>query len=165
MRRTSQPSPAQLASLTGLGGLLAASSLFVISNPWTPAHHRSPHFLLFLLLATGLLVAGGVIAYRSASALELGIVNERWAEPEIESLRDLLRSDSVLTLSLLLLLGFIVFAVILPHHRSAGWSLNVVLLTLNFLRLHIPAKPSPPSDSTWGNLSPIRSDHWGHPSD
>jgi hypothetical protein len=161
MRRSFQPSPAQLAALCCLGGVIAASSFLALSNPWTPPHQRPQHFLGLLILQVSLILIGSVIAHRSASSLELGIAAERWPEKEIDALRALLRSRNSTILTFVLLIGFIVLAFHAGRLRPAGWSLNVLLLTLNFLRAHIPSKPRPVGESKWANLSPLRSEHWG----
>jgi hypothetical protein len=164
MRRTSQLSPGQLAALTGLGGLLAASSFFALYDPLAPPHHHPSHFLARLLLFISFLVLGGTVAYRSATTLELGIVSQRWPEPQIDSLRTLLQSRNVFALTILLLIGFIAVVVLSTRFNSVAWTFNALLLTLNFLRSHVPSKPRPIQESLWSNLAPINSDHWGHPS-
>jgi hypothetical protein len=163
MRRSSQLSAAQLAALCGLGGVIAASSFFVLFNPWTVPHHRPPHFTPLLILWLILILIGGVIAFRSASSLESGIANERWPEAEIDSLRTLNRSRTANVITFALLIGFVALAFPSARFRPLGWSLLLLLQTLNFLRAHIPPKPTPPRDSPWTNLSPIRSEHWGQP--
>jgi hypothetical protein len=161
MRRSSQLSAVQLAALSGLGGVIAASSFFTLSNPWIPPHHRPPHFVALFILQLVLLLAGGFIAFRSATSLESGIANERWPEAEIDSLRKISRSSIANIITFALIIGFILLAIVLPRFRPAGWSLYILLITLNFLRAQIRPKPGPAPESKWAHLSPIRSEHWG----
>jgi hypothetical protein len=161
MRRSLNLSAAQLAALSGLGGIVAASSFFATFNPWTLPHHRPPHFTALFTLQLVALLAGGFIAFRSATSLESGIANERWPEAEIDSLRKMSRSSIANIISFALITGFILLGIVLPRFRPAGWSLYVLLITLNFLRSHIRPKPGPAPESKWAHLSPIRSEHWG----
>jgi hypothetical protein len=163
MKRSSQPSAAQLAALSCLGGIIAAGSFFALFNPWTPPHHRPPHFAALLALQLILLLAGGIIAFRSANSLESGIANERWPEAEIDRLRALSQSTIANIITFALFIGFILLAVVFPRFRPAGWSLYVLSLTFNFLRSQIRRKSGPAGGPKWANLSPLRSDHWGHP--
>jgi hypothetical protein len=160
MRRSSQLSAVQLAALSGLGGVIAASSFFALFNPWIPPHHRPPHFAALFTLQLVLLLAGSFIAYRSAISLESGIANERWPEVEIDSLREMSRSSIANIITFALIIGFILLGV-LPRFRPAGWSLYFLLMTLNFLRSKLGRKPGPAPESNWAHLSPIRSEHWG----
>ncbi len=134
MRRSPQLSAAQLAALSVLGGLIAACSFFATFNPWTLPRHTSPHFTALLTLQLVLLLAGGLIAFRSATSLESGIA---------------------------LFIGFVLLVIIIPRFRPAGWSLYLLMLTFNFLRSNIRRKAGPAPESKWINLSPIRSEHWG----
>jgi ABC-type transporter Mla maintaining outer membrane lipid asymmetry permease subunit MlaE len=161
MRRSSQLSAAQLAALSGLGGVIAAGSFFATFNPWTLPHHTPPHFTALFALQIVLLLAGGVIAFRSATSLESGIANQRWPEAEIDSLRTLSQSPIANILSVALLIGFVLLAIIFPRFRPAGWSLYLLMLTFNFLRSNIRRKPGLAPESKWAHLSPIRSEHWG----
>jgi hypothetical protein len=163
MRRSFQPSAAQLAALSVLGGLIAAGSFFATFNSWTLPHHRPAHFTALFALQLLLLLAGGLIAFRSANSLESGIANERWPEAEIDRLRALSQSTIANIITFALFIGFILVAVVFPRFRPAGWSLYVLSLTLNFLRSHIRPKPGPAPESKWAHLSPIRSEHWGQP--
>ena len=161
MRRSSQLSAVQLAALSGLGGIIAASSFFALFNPWIPPHHRPPYFAGLFTLQLVLLLAGGFIAFRSATSLESGIANERWPEAEIDRLRAISRSRIANIISFALITGFVLLAIIFPRFRPAGWSLYLLLITLNFLRSKLGRKPGPAGESKWANLSPIRSEHWG----
>ena len=161
MRRSFQPSAAQLAALSVLGGVIAAGSFFVLSNPWIAPHHTPLHFTALVILQLFLLIAGGLIAFRAATSLESGIANERWPEAEVDSLRKISRSSLANIISFALIIGFVLLAIVFSRFRPAGWSLYVLLLTLNFLRSQLRRKPGTASESKWANLSPIRSEHWG----
>jgi hypothetical protein len=161
MRRSSQLSAAQLAALSGLGGIIAAGSFFATFNPWAIPHHRPPHFTALFALQLVLLLAGGFIAFRSANSLESGIANQRWPEAEIDRLRALSQSTIANIITFALFIGFILLAVVFPRFRPAGWSLYLLSLTFNFLRSQIRRKPGPAPESKWAHLSPIRSEHWG----
>lgn len=161
MKRSFNPSAAQLAALSGFGGLIAAGSFFATFNPWTLPHHTPPHFTALLALQLVMLLAGGLIAFRSATSLESGIANERWPEAEIDALRALSRSRTANALTFVLFIGFTTLAFPSARFRALAYSLLFLLQTLNFLRSHIPSKPSPPSESKWAHLAPINSDHWG----
>jgi hypothetical protein len=161
MRRSSQLSATQLAALSVLGGLLAAGSFFATFNPWILPHHTPLHFTALLALQIVVLLAGGFLSFRSATSLESGIANERWPEAQIDSLRAISRSPITNNLTFALIAGFVVLAIIFPRFRPAGWSLYVLLITLNFLRSKLTRKPGPAGDPKWANLSPLRSDHWG----
>jgi hypothetical protein len=162
MRRSSQLSAAQVAALSVLGGLIAASSFFVTFDPWAPHHHLS-HFTALLSLQLFLLVAGGLIAFLSATSLESGIANQRWPEAEIDSLRALSKSTIANIISFALIVGFVLLAIIFHQFSPAGWSLYFLVITLNFLRAKLARKPGTAPESKWANLSPIRSEHWGQP--
>jgi len=161
MRRSSQLSAAQLAALSGLGGLIAAGSFFATFNFWTPPHHTPPHFTARFILQLSLLLTGGFIAFRAANSLESGIANQRWPEAEIDSLRKMSQSTIANIITFALFIGFILLAIVLPRFRPAGWSLYLFSVTFNFLRSQIRRKPGPAPESKWANLSPIRSEHWG----
>ena len=120
MRRSPQLSAAQLAALSVLGGLIAACSFFATFNPWTLPRHTSPHFTALLTLQLVLLLAGGLIAFRSATSLESGIANQRWPEAEIDSLRALSQSPIANVLSIALFIGFVLLVIIFPRFRPAG---------------------------------------------
>ena len=109
MKRSYQPSAAQLAALSCLGGIIAAGSFFALFNPWTPPHHRPPHFTALLALQLVLLLAGGFIAFRSANSLESGIANERWPEAEVDALRKMSRSSIANIVSFALIIGAVYF--------------------------------------------------------
>jgi hypothetical protein len=162
MRRTFEPSAAQLAALGVLGGLIAVASFFVTFNPLIAPHHTPPHFAALLALQLVMLIAGGVIAFRSAISLESGIANERWPEAEVDSLREISRSPIANIMTFALLIGFVLLGIVFPRFRPAGWSLYVLLITLNFLRSQVGRKPGPARDYKWTH-SPIQSDHWGQP--
>ena len=161
MRRSSHLSAAQLAALSGLGGVIAASSFFALFNPWTVPHHTPPHFTALFTFQLVLLLGGGVIALRSATSLESGIANNRWPEAEIDSLREISQSSIANLITFALIIGFVLLAIVLPRFRPAGWSLYVLMMTLNFLRSQIRRKPGPAPESKWANLAPLRSEHWG----
>jgi hypothetical protein len=161
MRRSSQLSATQLATLSVLGGLIAAGSFFATFNPWTLPHHTPPHFTTLLALQLVLLLSGGFIAFRSATSLESGIANQRWPEPEIDRLRETFQSPIANIITFSFFIGFILLAIVFPRFRPAGWSLYLFTLTFNFLRSNIRRKPGPAPESKWANLAPLRSKHWG----
>ena len=161
MRRPFQPSAAQLAALSVLGGFIAAGSFFVLSNPWIAPHHTPLHFSALVLLQLFLLLAGGFIAFRAATNLESGIANQRWPEAQIDALRKISRSPLANIITVAFIIGFVLLAIIFSRFKPAGWALYVLLITLNFLRAKLARKPGPARESSWANLSPIRSEHWG----
>jgi hypothetical protein len=71
------------------------------------------------------------------------------------------RSSIANIITFALIIGFILLAIVLPRYRPAGWSLYVLLITLNFLRSQIRPKPGPTPESKWAHLSPVQSEHWG----
>lgn len=161
MRRSSQLSAAQLAALSCLGGIIAASSFFALSTPRAILYSRPAHFIALFTLQLVLLLAGGLIAFRSATSLESGIANDRWPQEEVDALRKMSQSSIANIITFALITGFVLLGIIFPRFRPAGWSLYALLLSLNFLRSSIRPKPSPARESQWANLSPVHSEHWG----
>jgi hypothetical protein len=160
MKRGLQLSAAQLAALSGLGGLLAASSFFVLFNPWTVPPHHPPHFTALFFFFLTLLLSSGLLSFRSATGLESGIASERWPEAEIDSLRELARSSTANILTVALLVGFVLAFFVFPRFKAFGWSLYLLLIWLNFLRSQLRRTPAP-NEAKWTNLAPIQSNHWG----
>jgi hypothetical protein len=138
MKRSFDLSAAQLAAVSGLGGLIAASSFLVLDNPWIGPTHHTRHFSALFSLGLVMLVAGGVLALRSATNLESGIANERWPEAQIDSLRKLSRSRAATILTFALLIGFAALSLFTQRFSPIGWSLFLLSITLNALRTHIP---------------------------
>ena len=107
------------------------------------------------------MLAGFSIAYLAASNLESGIATERWPENEINDVRARLLSPLTTVLALALFAAYLVLAFFNHRYRIVWFPPFILLQTLAFLRSSVGLRSTPPHESKWSQLSPIRSEHWG----
>ena len=85
MKPRSHLSAAQMALLTGAGGLIMATTLIIPGIFYDRFHHSTIYFRLFVLIPPFLL--GMTLTFLAGHRLKRGIQNGRWPAADIEALR------------------------------------------------------------------------------
>jgi MFS family permease len=161
MKRSLHLSAAQLAAFSLLGGLIGSSAFFLLISPLVGGGQHPSDLWWAFVIAACLMLAGFSIAYLAASNLESGIATERWPENEINDVRARLLSPLTTALALALFAAYLVLAFFNHRYRIVWFPPFILLQTLTFLRSSVRLRSTPPHESKWGQLSPIRSEHWG----
>lgn len=151
--------PAKLALAAVLGSLIA-SLLFIGSWIGPQSSLTLPERMLIAAILFG---AGLMLVLRSVTTLKNGVENQRWPDPQIEPLRKCLESHSYTALTIVLLVAYATFGLIVTRLRDEGWICFLLMMTLSQLRFAVrrPAAPKPGPLSDWLNFGPLRSNHWG----
>lgn len=164
MRPFARLTIAQMACLSGLGGLLSASSFLLLMLLRTPLHAGNTSIEWFA--GTGflaLLIGGLVLSLRAESSINNGIAAERWPEDRVNALRRILQSPWSVAVSVLVVIVFVACNFIL-HQRGIGWMAFLLGQNLSRLAIAVRAPAGPRDDnplSQWRTGSRIHSSHWG----
>jgi hypothetical protein len=152
----------QMAAVSGLGGLIAASGFLLPS-----ARHMSPPkayypIWLWTVLMFGFLLVGFGISLLAESKLKEGIGNERWSQDEVVSLRAVLESPWWGGLAIACLAASCVIFAAFYAHRNVGYALMLAGQSISRLGIALRRpRDVQPGGTVWQSLSPIRSEHWG----
>jgi hypothetical protein len=157
----------QMAAVSGLGGVLAASGFLLPSPRYVATPHPYYPLWVWATLMFGFLVGGTAVSLVADAKLKEGIGNERWSGDEVDSLRALMGSPLWNLLVGALLLGSLLGMIFLfpaPHHRFGGVTYALMIAGQTVARLTWVGRKPPvdgPRGPVWQGFSPIRSEHWG----
>ena len=155
-----QLSAMQTATLSCIGGLIAASG-FLAEFPTTAHRHVHDGAFWFWVWTTFTLMVGGyALAIIAGSDIQNGIAAQRWPDSEISRLRKLLNSPIANALTIAFLVGLVV-ALFGQRYRPIFWSFFALNQTLLHLRNSTREPPTKTPGPTWTNLAPLQSQHWG----
>ena len=151
----------QTAALACAGGLIAACGTLVEFPVAVHKHGHHGTIWPWAVAMMTLFIGGYAVMLFAAVDLESGIAAERWPDREIERVRSLLKSRTVIFLSFAFFIGLLLtFAT--QRYRPLGWGLFALGQTLYQLQIRTREPSSnTPAQPTWTNLAPLQSQHWG----
>jgi hypothetical protein len=166
----SKVTPAQLAGLSLLSSLIAASAFFLapIYRHLHNASFRTGSSVSLLIAMMAILCGGGYLSIWTNQELKNGVQAARWSDAQLRPLRSFFNSWHVKIASGALIAALLVLLVVdvvhsNPHSFSPFWACFILNQGLTSLRGSL-AEPKPSQQSRLYPAAPLQSEHWGESS-